>query len=157
MKRYRLFIDFCFIVFLLIQTELFIGMDTEYYEYIVARSKSLRNKGFIPDADIVYEEGNPSCGDLLKIYIKLSPDKSKIDDIKFEGKGCTISMVSADILADMVKGKKLNEAIKLEKKDLVDELGIDLSPIRIKCALLSYKIFKMGVYGIKINDESIHD
>lgn len=132
-------------------------MDTEYYEYIIARSKSLKNKGFISGADIVYEEGNPSCGDLLKIYIKLSSDKAKIEDVKFDGKGCTISMVSADILADMVRGKTLSEAMNFQKKDLIDELGIDLSPIRIKCALLSYKIFKMGVYGVKVNDESIQD
>lgn len=132
-------------------------VDAEYYEYLVARFKKLKNKGSISEADIVYEDGNPSCGDLLKIYIKLSPDKKKIEDVKFEGKGCTISMVSADILADLIKGKTLDEATKFQKKDLIDELGIDLSPVRIKCALLSYKIFKMGVYGIKINDESIHD
>lgn len=132
-------------------------MELEQYEYIVSRFKKPKNKGVIADADIAYEDGNPSCGDFLRIYIKLSPDKKRIEDVKFEGKGCTISVVSADILADMLKGRTLDEALKIEKKQLIEELGIDLSPIRIKCALLSYKIFKMGAYGIRVSDESIHD
>ena len=131
------------------------SVDETYYEYLVGRYKNPQNKGKIENADIVYEEGNPSCGDLLKIYVKLSDDKTKIEDVKWEGKGCTISQVSADILADLVKGKTLEEARGLEKKKLIDELGIELSPMRIKCALLSYKVFKMGAYGIKVDDEKI--
>jgi nitrogen fixation NifU-like protein len=130
-------------------------IDETYYEYLISRYKNLRNKGRIENADIVYEEGNPSCGDMIKIYVKLSEDKNVIEDVKFEGKGCTISQVSADILADMVKGKTIEEAKKLEKKEFISELGIELSPIRIKCALLAYKVFKMGAYGIKIDDEKI--
>lgn len=131
------------------------SFDESYYEYLVARYKNPQNKGVIENADIVYEDGNPSCGDVVRIYVKLSPDKTKIEDVKWTGKGCTISQVSADILADIVKGKSVEEARKLEKKELIDELGIELSPIRIKCALLSYKVFKMGAYGIKVDDEKI--
>lgn len=127
-------------------------MDDTYYEYLVNRFKNPKNKGTIPDADIVYEDGNPSCGDHLKIYVKLSSDGSRIEDVKFDGKGCIISVVSADILADMVKGKSIQEATDIEKEDIIKNLGVELSPIRLKCALLSYKIFKMGVYGVKTDD-----
>ncbi len=130
--------------------------DDLYYEYLATRYKNLKNKGVIENADIVYEDGNPTCGDVIRIYVKLSPE-GIIEDMKFDGKGCTISQVSADILADIVKGKRLEEAQKLEKGDFINELGIDLSPIRIKCALLSYKVFKMGAYGVKVDDERVDD
>jgi len=88
---------------------------------------------------------------VIKIYVKLSEDKKVIEDIKFEGYGCTISQVSADILADLVKGKTIDEARNFSKETLLEELGIELSPIRLKCALLSYKVFKMGAYGVKVD------
>ena len=125
--------------------------DTLYYEYLVSRYKNPKNRGKIENADIIYEEGNPSCGDVIKIYVKLSEDKKVIEDVKFEGYGCTISQVSADILADLVKGKTIDEARNFSKETLLEELGIELSPIRLKCALLSYKVFKMGAYGIKVD------
>ncbi len=131
--------------------------DDTYYEYLISRYKNPRNRGRIEDADIIYEEGNPSCGDIVKIYIKLSADKRKIEDIRFDGRGCTISQVSADILADIVRGKSIEEARKIGKKELIEEVGIELSPIRIKCALLAYKVFKMGAYGIHVDDERIED
>ncbi len=125
--------------------------DTLYYEYLISRYKKPKNRGKIENADIIYEEGNPSCGDVIKIYVKLSEDKKVIEDVKFEGYGCTISQVSADILADLVKGKTLDEVKNFSKDNLLEELGIELSPVRLKCALLSYKVFKMGAYGIKVD------
>lgn len=117
-------------------------------EYILSRFKSPKNKGNIENPDICYEDGNPSCGDIIKMYLKIVD--GKIEDVKFDGKGCAISQVSADILSDMIKGKTLDEAKFLEKDELLRELGIQLSAVRLKCALLSLKVLKMGVWGIKV-------
>lgn len=121
-------------------------MDELQLEILLDHYQNPRNFGHLENPDIVHEEGNPSCGDQIRIEIKIQDNK--ISDIKFTGKGCTISQASASILTEIVKGKTLDEIKKFSKEDMLNALGIPISPIRLKCALLGLKVLKAGIYGI---------
>ncbi|MCS7230165.1 MAG: SUF system NifU family Fe-S cluster assembly protein [Candidatus Kryptonium sp.] len=121
-------------------------MDELQMEILLDHYQNPRNFGHLENPDIVHEEGNPSCGDQIRIEIKIQDNK--ISDIKFTGKGCTISQASASILTEIVKGKTLDEIKKFSKEDMLNALGIPISPIRLKCALLGLKVLKAGIYGI---------
>ncbi|MGB9622161.1 MAG: Fe-S cluster assembly sulfur transfer protein SufU [Brevinematia bacterium] len=118
-----------------------------YIEHILDHYKNPRNYGKIEPSDAFFEGGNPTCGDMVRIYIKLDESKKKIEDIKFEGKGCAISQASASILTEMVKGKDIEFIKNLQKEDLINELGIELSPTRLKCAILSLETLRMALFG----------
>jgi nitrogen fixation NifU-like protein len=122
-------------------------MDELQMEILLDHYQNPRNFGHLENPDIVHEEGNPSCGDQIRIEIKL--EDNKIADIKFTGKGCTISQASASVLTEIVKGKSLDEVKNFSKEDMLNALGIPISPIRLKCALLGLKVLKAGIYGIK--------
>jgi len=117
-----------------------------YREQILDHSRHPRNFGQIDDPDITYEDSNPLCGDRVRIDLKVSD--GKIADIKFSGRGCAISQASASILTEMVKGHDLSEVQEITAQDMLDELGISISPARVKCALLGLKVLKSGAYGI---------
>jgi nitrogen fixation NifU-like protein len=121
-------------------------MDELQMEIILDHYQNPRNYGRIEDPDISHEEGNPACGDQIRIDIKI--EDNKITDIKFSGKGCTISQASASILTEIVKGRSLDEVKNFSKDDMLDALGVPISPIRLKCALLALKVLKAGIYGI---------
>ena len=121
-------------------------MDDLYRELILDHYQHPHNHGEIPEADISYEDSNPLCGDKIRIDIKLK--NNIVEDVKFNGKGCAISQASASILTDELIGKSLDDVKKLDKKFILDLLGIPLGPSRIKCALLPLKVIKAGVYGI---------
>ncbi len=121
--------------------------DDVQMEYILELYRNPRNKGTIENPDITHQEGNPSCGDEIRIDVKLDGDR--IGEIKFSGKGCAISQAAASILTEMVKGKTLEEVKKLTKEDMLKAIGVPLSPIRLKCGLLALKVLKAGLYGIK--------
>jgi len=106
--------------------------------------KNAKTKGVIEDADIISKDENISCGDEVKIYIKLDEDR-KVREAKFTGHGCIISQASAAMLTEMIKGKSVEELSKMDKKELLDAIGVPLGPVRIKCALLSFKVMKKGV------------
>jgi nitrogen fixation NifU-like protein len=81
---------------------------------------------------------------------------SKVIDGRFDGKGCAISQASADLLIESIIGKSIEEVKRLSKQDVLDLLGIELGPVRLKCALLSLKVLKAGVYGLgESSDELI--
>ncbi len=122
-------------------------MDDLYREYILDHYKNPRNYGTLADPDISYEDDNPVCGDRVRIDIKV--EEGRIADIRFQGEGCAISQASASILTEMVKGKSLDDVRHLSKEELLDQLGISLGPVRIKCALLGLKVLKAGVYGLR--------
>ncbi|GBD38891.1 Zinc-dependent sulfurtransferase SufU [bacterium HR37] len=122
-------------------------MSLDQLEYILDHYKNPRNYGTLPDADVSYEEGNPSCGDVVRIDLKI--EDNKVVDAKFSGQGCTISQASASILTEMIMGKSLEEIKEISKEDMLNALGIRISPIRFKCALLALKVLKSGLYGIK--------
>lgn len=89
--------------------------------------------------------GIPRAGDQLQIALKTKD--GTIEDIRFEGKGCIISQAAASILTDMVKGEKLEMVRDLTKEEMLENLGIPIGPMRLKCALLALKVLKAGVYG----------
>jgi len=134
-------------------------MTSEFYrDRIIDHYRNPRNYGSIDDAEIKVHESNLLCGDDIELYIKLDEEK-KVKDIKFKGRGCAISVASASIMTELLKGKKIDELLTFTKKELVDALGIEtlgLNPSRIKCALLPYKALKIGVYnflGKEIGEE----
>jgi nitrogen fixation NifU-like protein len=121
-------------------------MDDLYRELILDHYQHPHNHGEIPGADISYEDSNPLCGDKIRIDIQLKNDV--VADIRFNGKGCAISQASASMLTDELMGKSVEDIKKLDKKFILDMLGIPLGPTRIKCALLPLKVVKAGVYGV---------
>jgi nitrogen fixation protein NifU and related proteins len=120
--------------------------DQFYREYILDHYKNPRNFGRLENPDISHEELNPLCGDVIGIDLKVTD--GNIDDVRFHGRGCAISQASASLLTERIKGMSLEEAKKIGKEDVLDELGIEISAARIKCALLSLKVLKAGAYGL---------
>jgi len=120
-------------------------MSDMYAEMIIDLYRHPMNYGKIKSPDIKAKDTNPICGDIIEIQIKLN--KSKVKEVKFNGKGCAISQASASLLTEMIKGKKIDELLKVDKKDILDALGIEISAVRLKCALLPLKVLKMGIYS----------
>lgn len=114
-----------------------------YTELILENYRNPANFGAIRNADLESEDENPTCGDKIKMQIKL--DGNKIQDAKFTGDGCAICISSASMLTSLVKGKNLSNVKKISKEDVFKFLGINLTPIRIKCALLPLKVLKMAL------------
>ena len=118
--------------------------DDIYREIILDHYRNPRNKGKLPEADVSTHDSNPLCGDEIDIHPKVQ--EGKIKDIKFEGRGCAISQASASMLTEMVLDKPLNAVKDLAKDDILENIGLmNLGPARIKCALLSLKVLKMGM------------
>jgi len=114
-----------------------------YKENIIDHYKNPRNKGSIEDADYIEHEVNTLCGDALKFYFKLDEKKERIIDVKFEGEGCAISQATASMLTEEIKGMSLAELKEKAKKDFIlDLLGVEINPARLKCALLSLECVK---------------
>ena len=122
-----------------------------YREVILDHSKHPRNKGTLDPADFSYEDTNPLCGDEIRIDVRVAGDR--ISEIRFSGRGCAVSQASASILTEMVDGQPLDEVKALTKDDLLEELGIPVSPARMKCALLGLKVLKAGLYGVAADDD----
>ncbi len=119
-------------------------MSYFFYENVMDHYKNPRNKGKLDSYDTEYGDSNPTCGDNVKIYIKI--EGNKIKKIGFEGTGCALSMASASLMTEMVDGESLDNALKISEKDLMNELGIkELGPNRIKCVALPVKVLKMAI------------
>lgn len=119
-----------------------------YREVILDHYKNPRNKGTLDPADFSFEDDNPLCGDRIRIDVRVGED-NKVKEVAFSGQGCAISQASASMLTEHIIGKSLDEVKQLSKDDILELLGIELGPVRLKCALLSLKVLKAGVYGIK--------
>lgn len=122
-------------------------MDDLYRELIIDRYKSPQYRGHLDPHDISFEDENPLCGDQIRIELKVGAD-GKVEDAVFDGHGCAISQASADLLMESIIGKPIEEVKSLSKDDILDMLGIELGPVRLKCALLSLKVLKAGIYGL---------
>ncbi len=121
-------------------------MSSIYSEIILDYYRNPRNKGKLDKPQIQSKDTNPLCGDIIEIQMELDGD-SKVKDIKFNGMGCAISQASASMLTELVKGKSLDEARKISKEEILSLIGGQLSAVRLKCALLSLKVMKMGLYN----------
>jgi nitrogen fixation NifU-like protein len=125
--------------------------DQFYRDYILDHYKNPRNYGRLEHPEITHEEDNPLCGDVVGMDFHVKD--GVIEDIRFHGRGCAISQASASLLTERLKGMTLDDAKKINKDDVLGELGIEISPARIKCALLSLKVLKVGAYGLADADE----
>lgn len=137
------------------------NLDTLYRQVIMDHYKNPRNKGVLEDDSLTINMNNPTCGDRIQLTLKL--EDGKVADAKFEGEGCSISMSSASMMTQAIKGKNIEEALKLSKvfSDMMlgkeyDEYDLDLGdiealqgvsqfPARIKCATLAWKAMEKGV------------
>jgi nitrogen fixation NifU-like protein len=122
-------------------------MDDLYRELIIDRYKNPLYRGELDPNDISFEDDNPLCGDHIRIDLRVD-ENERVTEAVFDGRGCAISQASADLLIESIQGKTLEEIKELSKEDLLDLLGIELGPVRLKCALLSLKVLKAGVYGL---------
>lgn len=122
-------------------------MDDLYRELIIDRYKNPIYRGTLDPHDISFEDDNPLCGDHIRIDIRLDGN-NRVKDAAFEGHGCAISQASADLLLESIQGKTVDELKGLNKQDILELLGLELGPVRLKCALLSLKVLKAGVYGL---------
>ena len=118
--------------------------DDIYREIILDHYRNPRNKGKLAVADVSVHDSNPLCGDEIDMHLKI--DSNTVQDVKFEGRGCAISQASASMLTEMVMGKDLEFIKELKKEDILENIGLtNLGPARIKCALLSLKVLKVGM------------
>jgi nitrogen fixation NifU-like protein len=129
-------------------------MDDLYRELIIDRYKNPRMRGTLDPHDYSYEDDNPLCGDHIRIDLRVDAD-GKVTEAAFTGEGCAISQASADLLMESVVGKPLEEVKSYSKEALLETLGIELGPVRMKCALLSLKVLKAGVYGLEHLEEEL--
>ena len=123
-------------------------MDDMYREIILEHYKNPRRRGTLDPADISYEDDNPLCGDRIRIDLQIDAEE-RIIDAAFSGQGCAISQASASMLMEEIVGKSLSDVKTLSKDYILDLLGIELGPVRLKCALLSLKVLKVGAYGVQ--------
>ena len=129
--------------------------DSIYREIILDHYKNPSNKGTLDPADFSYEDVNPLCGDEIRIDVRVLDDR--ISEIRFSGRGCAVSQASASILTEMVDGKTLDEVKAIGREELLDEIGIPVSPARMKCAMLGLKVLKAGVYGMDHATEALDE
>lgn len=118
-----------------------------YRENILDHYQHPRCRGTLENPDITYEDGNPLCGDKLRMDLRIRDER--IEDVRFSGHGCSISQAAASMLCEKVQGMSLEEARKISRDDMLEMLGIELGPVRLKCGLLALKTLKAGVYGMK--------
>jgi nitrogen fixation NifU-like protein len=128
-------------------------MDDLYREVILDHYKNPGYRGELVPNDYSYEDENPLCGDHIRIDLRVDKDNI-VTEAAFTGHGCAISQASTDLLLESIIGKNIEEIKNMEKQDILDLLGIDLGPVRLKCALLPLKVIKAGVYGINFDDEA---
>jgi len=114
-----------------------------YRENILDHYKNPHNKGTIENAEIKFTENNPLCGDVITINLKLNDHK--VEDIKFSGQGCAISQSATSMLTDEISGKTLEEVKNIKREDVINLLGIDVGPVRTKCAVLGLVAVKEGI------------
>ncbi len=115
-----------------------------FAENIMDHYNTPRNQGEIKNPDIKQKGLNPFCGDQIEITVKLNP-KKEIQEIKFTGKGCSISQASASMLTELIAGKSIDQVKTLTKEDILDLLNIPIGPVRMKCALLGLDTVQEGI------------
>ncbi len=125
------------------------AFDDLYREVILDHYRNPRGHGVIEHADAEAEGQNPLCGDEVSIYVAFGDDGETIDEVKFSGRGCAISQAATSMLMEMAKGRKATEVAMLDKDQLLDEIGIPLTPVRLKCAMLGLTTLKVALHKAK--------
>jgi nitrogen fixation protein NifU and related proteins len=120
-----------------------------YREVILDHYKNPRGHGALEGADVSAEGQNPLCGDEVSIYVAFGADGDTIDEVMFQGRGCAISQAATSMLTELVKGRSAREIAELPKDELLEEIGIPLTPIRLKCALLGLSTLKLALHKAK--------
>jgi nitrogen fixation NifU-like protein len=123
--------------------------DQLYREVILDHYKNPRGHGLIEHADAEAEGQNPLCGDEVSIYVAFGEDGDTIDEVKFSGRGCAISQAATSMLTELVQGRSAQEVAALPRDELLDEIGIPLTPVRLKCALLGLSTLKLALHKAK--------
>jgi nitrogen fixation NifU-like protein len=123
--------------------------DQLYREVILDHYKNPRGHGTMDDPDADAEGMNPLCGDEVSIYVRFGEDQETIEEVKFAGRGCAISQAATSMLTEMVQGKRATEVAVLDKDELLEEIGIPLTPIRLKCAMLGLTTLKVALHKAK--------
>jgi nitrogen fixation protein NifU and related proteins len=123
--------------------------DQMYREVILDHYKNPRGHGEMEDADAQAEGQNPLCGDEVSIYVSFAEDGDTIDEVMFSGRGCAISQAATSMLTEMVKGRSATEVATLPRDELLEEIGIPLTPVRLKCALLGLGTLKVALHKAK--------
>ena len=123
------------------------SFDDLFRQNILDHYQNPRNYGTLEHPDISAEDSNPLCGDEIRIDLRVKD--GVIEDVRFSGKGCSISRAAASMLTEEIRGKTLEEVKRIGKDDVLEMLGIELGPVRLKCALLALKTLKVGVYGVR--------
>jgi len=120
--------------------------DEIYRENILDHYRHPRHRGTLEHPDITYEDANPLCGDHIRMDLNVRD--GRVAEVAFSGHGCSISQAAASMLAERIEGQPLEEVKKISRDDVLEMLGIELGPVRLKCALLALKTLKAGVYGM---------
>jgi nitrogen fixation protein NifU and related proteins len=118
-------------------------MDDFYRENILDHYRNPRNHGHLESPTTTAEGVNPLCGD--ELAVELVVEDGVVRDIRYNGRGCAISQAAASMISDVAKGKTVEEVAALGREDVLEELGIPLTPIRLKCALLSVSVLKVAL------------
>ncbi|GAC1309094.1 MAG: iron-sulfur cluster assembly scaffold protein [Vulcanimicrobiaceae bacterium] len=121
-------------------------MDDFYKEYILDHYRNPRNFGTLDEPDATAEDLNPLCGDRIRFDFKLDA-QHRVSEVKFSGKGCAISQASASMLSESLKGERIEDVARLSQEVVLENVGIGISPARMKCAMLGLKVVKSAALG----------
>ena len=125
------------------------ALESLYREVILDHYKNPRGHGVIEDADAEAEGQNPLCGDEVTVYVAFGEDGETIDEVKFSGRGCAISQAATSMLMEMTKGRTAEQVATLDKEELLAEIGVPLTPVRLKCAMLGLTTLKVALHKAK--------
>ena len=121
------------------------GLGSDMYrQQILDHYKNPRNYGKLEDPTFTHIGENPMCGDEIRMDVKLDDDEETIEQVAFSGDGCAISQASASMLSKELRGKTVDELLEMDRDDVIDMLGVDISPMRVKCAVLAEKVAQDG-------------
>jgi nitrogen fixation NifU-like protein len=121
-------------------------VDDFYKEYILDHYRNPRNFGRLDRPDAAAEDLNPLCGDRIRFELKVD-DEGRVTDVRFSGRGCAISQASASMLSESIVGEKLEDIARMPKEKVLENVGIGISPARLKCATLGLKVLKSAALG----------
>jgi nitrogen fixation NifU-like protein len=124
-------------------------MDELYRDVILDHYKNPRGHGEMKEPDAQADGLNPLCGDEVSIFVSFAEDGDTIEEVKFQGRGCAISQASTSMLMEMVQGRSAVAVAAMDREELLEEVGIPLTPVRLKCALLGLGVLKVALHRAK--------